>query len=76
MSDNGPDKRKVNEGRDKPRKTASNPSLRMDFNISRVVGVSGQPENLRLWKGAVVLVTDTDANAIEIFDNLTDVKRR
>ena len=41
MSDNGPYKRKVNEGRDKPRKTAGNPAVRMDFDISRVIGVPG-----------------------------------
>lgn len=65
MSDNGPYKRKIDEGNDKPRKAAGNASILMDLNVSTFEGVSGQPEFLRLWKRAIMFVTGFNANTVD-----------
>ena len=62
LHNDSPYKRKIDQRADKPRKTTDNPTIRMDFDVSGLVGVPGYPEDFRLWKGTVVLFTDRDAN--------------
>ena len=39
MRNNGPYKRKIDQGRDKPGKPTCDPAIRMDFDTARPVGV-------------------------------------
>jgi hypothetical protein len=76
MSDNRPYKGKINEGGDKTGQPTGNAPIRMDLNMSRFEGVSGEPEFLGLWKWAMMFIMDFNANTIELFDGISNGKWR
>lgn len=69
MGDDGADKREIDQRRDESGKPADDPAVRVDFNISALVAVLRQPQELRLWEEALVFGMDTDMNTVEFFDD-------
>jgi hypothetical protein len=63
------DKRKIDQSSYKSGKAADNAAVGFDFDISAPVGIFGQPEYARLWKGCVVIGVDLNMNAVELFED-------
>ena len=76
MSDNRPYKRKIDEGGEKTGEAPCNSAIRMDSDMPRLEGVSGEPEFLWLWKRTIMFVMDFNANTIELFDDIANGKWR
>ena len=76
MRNDGPYKRKIDQGGNKPGKPARDPAIWMNLDTARPVGIFWQPENLRFWKGTVEFIANMHTNAIEFFDYTTDSEWR
>lgn len=69
-------KRKIDERGNETGKATGNTPIRMDLNVTRFKGVSGQPKFLGLRKWAMMLVMDLNANTIEFLDGIANGKWR
>jgi len=67
-------KRKIDQRRYESRKAADNAAIGFDFDISTTVGIFGQPEYARLWKGCVVIGAYLNMNAVELFKNASQAE--
>jgi hypothetical protein len=76
VSDNGADEREIHQGGDEPGQTAHDRPVRMNFNVSTLVPILGQPECLGFWKRVVVFGVDSEMDAVEFFDDIPQVKGR